>query len=189
MKDFGTFRALVREILLEFLDDAQILSQYAHRGQKRRTGEPYFFHPQEVANLIKKYYPNDQAAYYAALLHDAIEDGIPQGNIEDEDEFFAFLSDTVNDDVLVNDVFNAITKLTKPDGADYIAYIDSILGDRIALRVKIADMIHNLSDFPSPRQRKKYLNVFDQLSAGGKPSAISPAHWKAFEEMVKNADG
>ena len=53
MHDFKIFRTYIRKVLIENLDDGQILSQYAHRGQKRRTGEPYFFHPQGVANIVK----------------------------------------------------------------------------------------------------------------------------------------
>jgi len=189
MKDFGAFRAVVREILLENLDDAQILSQYAHRGQQRRTGEPYSFHPQRVADIVKGFYPDDEAAYYAALFHDIIEDAIPTGNIEDEAELYTFITDIIEDDTLVDEIIGVVGTLTKPSGGDYDAYIDIVLTDPTALRVKIADMIHNLSDFPSERQRQKYSDVFKRLATtGGKPQSISPIQWKAFEDAIKNAE-
>ena len=87
-----SIREFVRIILEEEnLDSAQILSQWAHHGQKRRSGEPYFLHPQEVANIITQYY-DDEETYYAAMLHDALEDGIPLGNIKDEQTFFDILA-------------------------------------------------------------------------------------------------
>jgi guanosine-3',5'-bis(diphosphate) 3'-pyrophosphohydrolase len=186
MKKLEMFRVLIREIILENLDDAQILSQYAHRGQKRRSGEPYFFHPQGVADIVKKYYPNDQAAYYTALLHDAIEDGIPLGNFEDEEEFAAFLSSITDDDKLIDDVFNAVGMMTKHKNASYESYIGGLLGNDTVLKVKISDMMHNLSDAPSPHQMKKYSNAYQQLLGTGIPKAISQAHWAAFEDIIKN---
>ena len=187
MKKFKLFRKLIREIILENLDDAQILSQYAHRGQTRRTGEPYFFHPQGVANIVKKYYPNDEAAYYTALLHDAIEDGIPLGNFEDEEEFVSFLSDIIDDDELVEKVFNAVGMMTKHKNTSYESYIDSLTQDSIAIKVKISDMMHNLSDAPSPRQLQKYSRAYNQLLSNGIPGGIDQVHWEAFGDIVKNA--
>ena len=186
MEKFETFRKLVREMILENLDDAQILSQYAHRGQKRRTGEPYFFHPQGVADIIKQYYPNDQAAYYTALFHDAIEDGIPLGNIEDEEEFIAFLTSITDDDKLVNNVFDAVGMMTKHEDASYESYIGSLRNDSTVLRVKIADMMHNLSDAPSPKQKEKYQRAYKQLSTSGIPDGISAAQWRAFGDIVND---
>jgi len=189
MESLKQFRILVREILLEALDDAQILSQYAHRGQTRRTGEPYFFHPQEVANIVKKFYPANLTAYYTALLHDAIEDGIPLGNITDEEELYAFLVDAVNDDQSVQEIFDSIRTLTKSQDSDYNTYIGKIVADPTALKVKVADMMHNLNDAPSERQKKKYTAAFEMLKnmSGGVPAGISSLHWQALEDIVKNA--
>ena len=189
MEKLQQFRKLIREILLETLDDTQILSQYAHRGQVRRSGEPYFFHPQEVANIVKQFYPSNEVAYHAALLHDAIEDGIPLGNISDEEEFYAFISDTNLNGGNVEEVFNTVRALTKSPETEYAVYIENLLNEPTALKVKIADMMQNLTDGPSVKQVKKYSNAFHELSrlAGGKPPGISTRHWKAFEDVVKNA--
>jgi len=93
MNDYN-IRSFIKHALRENqnLDSAQVLSQYAHRDQKRRSGEPYFLHPQEVADIVNRYY-GDTVTYYTAMLHDALEDGIPLGNIEDEDHFFDLLVD------------------------------------------------------------------------------------------------
>jgi (p)ppGpp synthase/HD superfamily hydrolase len=44
-----------------------------HGGVKRKSGEPFFTHPMQVA-LILMDYSKDQDAIVAALLHDAVED-------------------------------------------------------------------------------------------------------------------
>ena len=190
VKKFRIFRQFIRKVLLESLDDAQILSQYAHRGQKRRTGKPYSLHPQEVADIIKSFYPNDNAAYYAALFHDTIEDAIPLGNIEDEEELYAFIYDVVDDASIVDDVFNAVRLLTKSPNSDYLSYMNTEIDEPTALRVKIADMIQNLSDFPSDKQKRKYTDAFHYINnkTNGKPSVISGPHWNAFKELVESDD-
>ena len=44
-----------------------------HKYQKRRTGEPYFTHPQAVARSVSKW-TRDPNVVAAAYLHDVIED-------------------------------------------------------------------------------------------------------------------
>lgn len=45
----------------------------AHEGQKRKSGEPYIFHPIEVAKILVAY-DCDTDSIIAALLHDTVED-------------------------------------------------------------------------------------------------------------------
>jgi guanosine-3',5'-bis(diphosphate) 3'-pyrophosphohydrolase len=59
--------------------DAQLISKaYAyssqmHEGQLRKSGDPYFIHPSQVAHIIAEM-KLDGASVCAALLHDVIED-------------------------------------------------------------------------------------------------------------------
>jgi len=46
----------------------------AHEGEKRASGEPFFYHPVEVAKLLVTELPLDGVSVAAALLHDVIED-------------------------------------------------------------------------------------------------------------------
>ena len=45
----------------------------AHDGQMRRTGEPFFSHPIQVAKILTEL-KLDDASIITALLHDTIED-------------------------------------------------------------------------------------------------------------------
>lgn len=186
-------REFIRFILAEeeYLDSAQILSQWAHQGQKRRSGEPYFLHPQEVANIIKKYY-SDIETYYTAMLHDALEDGIPMGNIKDEDAFFDLLSTEASEATIENidNIYNSVVDLTKPEGADYFSYVLKLTSNPIAFRVKLADMMQNVSDNPSERQLKKYVKTKNLLVDKFKnqaPPGISDSHWKSFKRTIDRA--
>ncbi len=55
------------------LQKAYAYAEEAHGGQKRASGEPYFIHPCEVANILMDL-GLDAATIAAALLHDVIED-------------------------------------------------------------------------------------------------------------------
>jgi len=46
--------------------------------------------------------------------------------------------------------------LTRNDGEKYVDYLARIKKDPLAKKVKIADMLHNLSDDPTERQIIKY---------------------------------
>jgi len=174
------------------LNSIQVLSQYAHRGQTRRTGKPYFFHPQEVANIIKKYY-SDDVTYYTALLHDALEDGIPLGNIDNEQQFFDLLVNELPDSdvVIIDEIYAAVSALTKISGIAYNEYITNLLENTSALRVKLADIMQNISDSPTEKQVKKYVNIEKLLLKmfnGGEPVGISKKHWNDFQKVVRLAE-
>ena len=52
---------------------AYLFGAEAHEGQKRRSGEPYIYHPLEVARLLAGL-RLDATCLAAAILHDVIED-------------------------------------------------------------------------------------------------------------------
>lgn len=128
------------------IETAMQIAKRAHEGQTRNDKTtPYFVHPLAVAKRLSD--AGESAEVVAAgFLHDVLEDtpvsvcdmqahGIPESVIE------------------------AVRLLTKKKGAEKIsnrAYIAAISGNVIARKVKIADMLHNLSDKPSNRQILRY---------------------------------
>ena len=91
----------LRSLLSAYLDPetvALVLRAYevaeeAHRGQARKTGEPYIFHPVAVAQILANL-RMDHESIAAALLHDTIEDTqLDWANIEKE--FGAEIADLV----------------------------------------------------------------------------------------------
>ena len=186
-------RQLIRKIIEETfkLDSAQVLSQMAHQGQQRRSGEPYFLHPQEVANIVRGYY-QDTETYYVAMLHDALEDGIPLGNIEDEEDFFNMLAAELpaSDIEAIDDIYNSVVSLTRYPGSDYQSYVVNLTQDKFAFRVKLADMMHNINDNPSEKQIKKYTKTKEMLVdmfGGNVPRGINAKHWRDFQRKIEEA--
>ena len=66
-------RSYSPEADLELLRRAYVFSALEHRGQVRRSGEPYLVHPLEVADSLVDM-KLDVVAVAAGLLHDVVED-------------------------------------------------------------------------------------------------------------------
>jgi len=167
--------------------DVYHTAQMAHMGQKRRSGEDYFSHPSEVRNIVRKLYPQDKVSQLAALLHDSIEDA-PGSTVSSAEEMEEFIRGSIGDPAAGEEVVRVVNALTHEKGGDYHSYVVSLIGDEPALRVKLADMVHNLSSSPSEKQRVKYQGALNALSiaAGGIPAGISGAHW---DKLTKLAEG
>src|SRR5215216_2204630 len=57
----------------DLLRRAYLFSAREHRGQIRKSGEPYLIHPLEVANIIAEL-KLDPICVVTGLLHDIVED-------------------------------------------------------------------------------------------------------------------
>jgi len=58
---------------VDLLEKAYLFAANAHRGQMRKSGDPYFIHPTSVAGVIAEL-KLDVASICAGLLHDVAED-------------------------------------------------------------------------------------------------------------------
>ena len=108
---------------------ARALAAYAHEGQKRGDGSPYFPHVQRVADRVA--YLGDDAVI-VAYLHDIIED--------------THLTYEHIRDLFGRSIALDVDTLTRRPGISYQSYIDDIIvcGSDLALAVKIADLADNL---------------------------------------------
>jgi (p)ppGpp synthase/HD superfamily hydrolase len=120
---------------------AREIATRAHAGQFRRDGfTPYIEHPKAVAYKVM-HYGDDYSA--TAFLHDVLEDTTTTSQNLRE----AGVSETIIAAVLV---------LTKDKTLTYHQYLNEVHNNPIARKVKIADMLHNLSDAPTDKQIIKY---------------------------------
>lgn len=122
------------------LQKAYVFAARAHKGQVRRSGEPYLSHPLEVTSLLADM-RLDKTTLVAALLHDALEDtDVTAGEIREN-----FGKD-------VADLVEGVTKIsrvhdTSPEArrAETIRKIILAMTDDIrVIFIKLADRIHNL---------------------------------------------
>ena len=59
---------------LEMVDKAFYFACEAHKDQRRRSGEPYIYHPIEVATIAAHDIGLGRTSIICALLHDVVED-------------------------------------------------------------------------------------------------------------------
>lgn len=131
------------------VDQARQVATRAHAGQFRRDGStPYINHPAAVVKRLWAESPEIQAT---AWLHDVIEDTIET-------------ADSLRAAGIPEAVIEAVQVLTKSDDT-YENYLAGVRSNPIALRVKIADMLANLSDAPTAKQMTKYIRGLAFLQA------------------------
>jgi (p)ppGpp synthase/HD superfamily hydrolase len=118
---------------------AELIATQAHKGQKRWGGEEYIIHPRAVASSM-----DTKDEKIVAWLHDVIEDTELRGA-------GLSIAGITKEDVKI------IGILTKAKHEDYIDYILRCKTNKIATKVKLADLNHNLSDLKAGSMRDKYL--------------------------------
>lgn len=132
----------------------------AHEGQFRRSGEPYFCHPVEVAFLLTEIRIDD-ASIITALLHDTIEDtGVTYEDVERE--FSTEIADFVNGVTKLTNLELDNTKSAEVENLRKLLL--AISKDVRVLLVKLADRLHNMRTIKamSPeKQRKKALETIE----------------------------
>ena len=109
------------------LDTAVIIAAQAHQGQKDRYGVNYILHPLRVMLRFES-----ETEMIVAILHDVIE--------KTEWTLKKLREQGFNDTVL-----KAVNLLTRQDEQPYMEYIEKLKGNRIARRVKIADIEDNMN--------------------------------------------
>ncbi len=165
--------------------DVYNTARMAHVGQTRRDGSEYFSHPSEVRNIARRFYPKDNVVQMAALLHDSLEDA-PGSTVSSVEEMEDFIKGSIQDQGSAEEVIRVVRALTHEKGGDYQQYVLGLLGDIPTLRVKLSDMVHNLSDNPSPKQKAKYrksLELIASETGGRPPSGISDNHWNTLMSL------
>ena len=165
--------------------DVYNTARMAHVGQTRRDGSEYFSHPSEVSNIATRYYPKDHVVRLAAYLHDTLEDA-PGATVSSKEEMEDFIRGSIQDPDSADEVIRVVRALTHEKGGDYQSYVLDLLGDVPTLRVKLADMVHNLTDNPSPKQKAKYklaLDAIAQKTGGNPPKGISDKHWNTLMSL------
>lgn len=120
----------------------------AHEGQLRHESKvPYIVHPIRVANNFK-----DDTKKTIAVLHDVVEDS----DITLKDLILLFSIE----------VYEVVNSLTRREGEDYFDYIKRLKQDPLAVEIKIADVVDNLSDSiaeQKPSMIKRYVKTLGML--------------------------
>lgn len=123
----------------------------AHKGVKRRSGEPYIMHPLAVAKIATKEIGLGITSVIAALLHDVVED--TDYTVEDIAGLFGSK---------VASIVDGLTKISGVMGADTSQQAESFrkmiltLADDVrVILIKIADRLHNMRTLASMPEHKQ----------------------------------
>ena len=134
------------------IQEAFEFAKMAHADQKRKSGEPYIFHPIAVANIVAEELVLGANPVIAAFLHDVVED---------TDYTIGDIQERFGDDVAF--LVRVVTKQEKENYEmskqmdNYKQMLDSVQYDIRALLIKLADRLHNmrtLSSMPPHKQMK-----------------------------------
>lgn len=134
------------------IQKAYVFSAKVHKGQVRRSGEPYLSHPLAVAALLAEMH-TDVASICAALLHDAVED--TNTTVEDVAALLGPEVASLVDGVTKITQISATTK-TAQQAENMRKMILAMANDIRVLLIKLGDRLHNmrtLGYMPPAKQR------------------------------------
>ena len=126
----------------------------AHKNQRRKSGEPYVFHPISVAKIVASKIGLDATCIAAALLHDVIEDTDYSAN-----KITKIFGKKISKIVVG---LTKISKLSKEENVSLQAenfrkMLLTLNDDVRVILIKIADRLHNmqtLDSMPAEKQIK-----------------------------------
>ncbi len=188
---------------VERIREAAEFGAEAHRGQKRKTGEPYIAHPVAAAEVLANL-RLDADTIVAAILHDVIEDT----PIAKEDLATRFGQ-------TVADIVDGVTKLDQiqfksreeAQAESFRKMLLAMVRDLRVILVKLADRLHNMRTIEGmapPRRRaiaRETLDIYAPLAERlGLYAmkleledlgfhALYPRRYKVIEKALKRARG
>ncbi|MCO6565564.1 MAG: bifunctional (p)ppGpp synthetase/guanosine-3',5'-bis(diphosphate) 3'-pyrophosphohydrolase [Apibacter sp.] len=127
------------------------LAKEAHKDQRRKTGEPYIYHPLAVAKIVADEIGLGATSIACALLHDVVED--TQYTIEDIYNLF---------NPKVAKIIDGLTKISNIDhqnlslqSENYRKLLLTLSEDVRVILIKIADRLHNMRTLDSMKSSKQ----------------------------------
>lgn len=129
------------------------LAKEAHKEQRRKSGEPYIYHPLAVGKIVADEIGLDATSIACALLHDVVED--THYTLEDIEQLF---------NPKIAKIINGLTKISNIDSQDvslqsenYRKLLLTLSEDIRVILIKIADRLHNMRTLESmaPNKQKK----------------------------------
>ncbi len=129
------------------------MAREAHKGARRRSGEPYIMHPLAVARIVSREMGLGSTSISAALLHDVVED--TDYTVED---IRALFGDKIAQ------IVDGLTKISSGMfGEDVSAQAENFrkllltMSDDIrVILIKIADRLHNMRTLSSMSPAKQF---------------------------------
>lgn len=131
----------------------------AHKGVRRRSGEPYIIHPIAVAKIVVQEIGLGYKSIVTALLHDIVED--TEYTVEDIERLFGAKVASLVDGLTkiksaMDNKHNSSVNEEKSMQAENFKRILLTLNDDVrVVLIKLADRLHNLRTIGAMPERKK----------------------------------
>ncbi len=156
----GQYKELLRhtseklnEEQLKFVRKALDVAIDAHDGVRRKSGEPYIYHPIAVARIVAEEIGLGYTSVACGLLHDVVEDS--EYSLEDMERIFG---------KKVSSIIDGLTKISEVLGDDVSLQAENfrkmlltISEDVRVILIKLADRLHNMrtmDSMPAHKQQK-----------------------------------
>lgn len=167
MRDFADLMECARkrctdDFQLEMVQKAFDFADSAHRGVRRRSGEPYILHPIAVAKIVVESIGLGWKSICAALLHDVVED--TNYTVEDIQAIFgekiASLVDGLTKMKTVLDNEDNRQQTQSLQAENFRRILLTLNDDARVVLIKMADRLHNCRtiDFMPEYKREKILS-------------------------------
>ena len=138
---------------MDLINKAFQFARQAHKGVKRRSGEPYIMHPLAVAQIVSEEMGLGSTSISAALLHDVVED--TDYTVEDLRNIFGHK---------IAQIVDGLTKISGGIFAEAASaqaenmrkLLLTMSEDIRVILIKIADRLHNMRTLGSLLPVKQY---------------------------------
>ncbi len=127
------------------------LANEAHKGVRRKSGEPYIIHPIAVAKIVTSEIGLGAKSIACALLHDVVED--TDYTVEDIERLFGPKIASITDGLTkISGVFDANSSL---QAENFRKMLLTIADDIRVILIKLADRLHNMRTLDSLAPNKQ----------------------------------
>ncbi len=138
---------------VEIINKAFEFAREAHKGIRRRSGEPYILHPIAVATIVSVEIGLGSTSICAALLHDVVED--TEYTVEDIRGIFG-------DKIAI--IVDGLTKISggifgegaSAQAENFRKLLLTMSNDIRVVLIKMADRLHNMRTLASMPKAKQY---------------------------------
>ncbi len=131
------------------------MAKKAHSGTRRKSGEPYIFHPLAVALIAVKEVGLGPTAVICALLHDVVEDT----DITLDELRIVFgdrVADIVDGVTKIEDVM-VLQQTESKQAENYRKILLSMCNDAYVIFLKLCDRLHNMRTLESMKETKRFI--------------------------------
>lgn len=138
---------------VEIIERAFSFARKAHRGIRRRSGEPYILHPIAVAKIASQEIGLGSTSICAALLHDVVED--TDYTVEDIEQHFG---------PKIAELVDGLTKISggifgdqaSAQAENFRKLLLTMSQDIRVVLIKMADRLHNMRTLGSMAPNKQF---------------------------------